>query len=204
MKALAVIGALVAGPAVADAANVVRLHAAYLDAPTDWCAADAGVPIVMTIDGPDLFVGVPLSEQPTAVKVRRGGSDVQRVEVGRTDPTELITRYGTEGVHSSTSTTSVNVTPASVTPVGRFMAEVQVCQSLWPRERDEMAWRVVAADGRVAAEGRTSVRVDQFAVFDTFRPYPQALKLSDETFVVMAEPEFQRTTEAFVALESGR
>ena len=201
MRTLAAIGALVGSAALADEANVVRLHAAHLDAPTEWCAADSGVPVIMSIDGPELFVSVPLAEQPSAVKVRRGGNEVQRVEVGRKDPTELVTRFGNEGTHSSTSTTSVNTRPSNVTPVGRLEAKVLVCQSMWPRERDQMSWRVVDADGNVAAEGDGElVRADQFGIFNTFRPHPQALRLGEHTFVVMAYPTFERTTEAFASL----
>ncbi|MGB5558516.1 MAG: hypothetical protein WBN04_10950, partial [Paracoccaceae bacterium] len=79
MKALFLASVLAAGSAAAQETNQVLLDATYLGAPTEWCPVDAGVPLVVKMDGPDIIEGP--KAWPRTVKVNRGGT-VSRVVTG--------------------------------------------------------------------------------------------------------------------------
>lgn len=92
-----------ASPAFAE--NTVTLHATYLDAPTEWCAGNEGVPVLIEMDGPDIAKG-PIAR--TYHRVRRG-TEITHIEVK--NPEHFID--GSEDI------------------LGRFSASLQGCQSPW-------------------------------------------------------------------------
>lgn len=112
---------LVAGLALfgtsATAENVVKLHASYLDAPTPWCSADEGVPIAITMDGPD--VGGTLASKFYVTQLR--GTERRQVEIpppeGYSEPTSAYT--------------------------GRFGARMEICDNFWKSNPADVEWQVV-------------------------------------------------------------
>jgi hypothetical protein len=117
----------VGGSVAAQEANEVFLDATYLGAPTDWCPADAGVPLVIKMDGPDIITTP--KDWPRTVRVRRGGKT--SVVVGSEEYTRSLQRrrdFDTE-------------------VIGRFSAEYRVCQDPWSTPRVEGRWRLKASDG---------------------------------------------------------
>lgn len=135
MKALLFTSLLAAGSAVAQEPNQVFLDATYLGAPTDWCPADAGVPLVVKMDGPDIVEGP--KAWPRTVKVNRGGN----VQI----------------VHTGENTASFNRPEDFGGPnakvIGRFSAEFRTCHSAWPSHRVTGDWRQTATDGAVMETG---------------------------------------------------
>jgi hypothetical protein len=125
----ALVGSLLtAGSASAQEANEVLLGAAYLGAPTDWFPADAGVPLVVKMDGPDIIKGP--KEFPRMVTERRGSS---------------------VRVISGEFTASFNHSEDFVGPnaemIGRFSAEFRTCLSPWSTPSATGTWRLSGNDG---------------------------------------------------------
>lgn len=126
---------LAAGPATAQEANKVFLDATYLGAPTDWCPVDAGVPLVVKMDGPDII------ERPKAwprtVTVNRGGMVSQ-----------VVTGENTESFKRPEDFEGPN---AKV--IGRFSAEFRTCHSAWRNPRPTGSWRLTATDSGELVSG---------------------------------------------------
>jgi hypothetical protein len=122
LKALLVMSLLTAGSAAAQETNEVFLDATYLGAPTDWCPADAGVPV----DGPNI-VEVS-SERPKTLRVRRGTS-IETFHFGskRFDETAPV--------------------------IGRFYADLRMCQNPWEEIPWAGSWRVTRSDGTEIESG---------------------------------------------------
>ncbi|MFZ1726037.1 MAG: hypothetical protein WBO29_09205 [Albidovulum sp.] len=135
VKTLLLVALPAASPVTAQEANKVMLDATYLGAPTDWCPADAGVPMVMNMDGPDIIEGP--KGWPKTVKVNRGG-DLQIV-------------------HTGENTASFNrrddFAGPNATVIGRFSAEFQTCYSPWSTPRFTGRWRLTASDGANIGSG---------------------------------------------------
>ena len=130
-----VLGMACAGPAVAKDAGGVLLDVTYLAAPTDWCPADAGVPMTVKMDGPDIIRGP--SEVPRKVLERRGGS--------------LSITHTAENTASFNRTDTFEGPNAEV--IGRFSAEFQACFSAIEASLATGAWSVTGPDGREIATG---------------------------------------------------
>jgi len=114
--------------ASAQESNEVVLDATYLGAPTDWCPADAGVPLVIKMDGPDI-VKTP-QDWPVTVRERRRGQS-------------------SSIVFSELNTSSLQRPRGDIDSevIGRFSAEFQVCQDPWNTPRATGRWRLTADDG---------------------------------------------------------
>jgi hypothetical protein len=123
------------GSVAAQEANTVFLDATYLGAPTDWCTAEAGVPLVVKMDGPDIVEGP--KAWPRTVKVFRGG-DLQIVHTG--ENTASFIRPEDFG-------------DASAEVIGRFSAEFRACHSAWQYPRLTGSWRLTRADGETMNSG---------------------------------------------------
>lgn len=185
--------------ASADESNSVFLHAAYLSEPTEWCSANAGVPAVITIDGPDVFVGEFDNAEPARIMVRRGGEAAERVEVGRIGVSDV--RVG--GVGGSTDTQRLFPRMDEVVFLGRLYVDLEVCQSFETKTAHRGAWRVEAPDGTVARSGEEEryLTGGSHPLFHLYGPYPKAIRLREQTFVVKSQPKIVRTMEAFVSPE---
>lgn len=126
-RTLSVFLIAVGSSAAAQENNEIFLDATYLSAPTDWCPADAGVPVVIKMDGPDIFATP--EDWPRTVRVRRGGevstvaSEEYTISLER-DRDEFHTRV-----------------------IGRFSAEFRACQDPWSTPRVKGHWRLRANDG---------------------------------------------------------
>lgn len=135
VNAAFVFGMACAGPAFAKDVVGLVLDVTYLAAPTDWCPADAGVPMTVKMDGPDIIRGP--SEVPRKVLERRGGS-------------LSIT-------HIAENTASFNRSDAFEGPnaevIGRFSAEFQACFSAIEASLATGTWSVTGPDGREIATG---------------------------------------------------
>ena len=130
----AVVVAACAGFAVAQETGEVFLAATYLGAPTEWCPADEGVPVVIEMDGPDIIAGP--NDWPRSVKVRRGG------EVGRV----IISEENTVSMERDSLWENAEV-------VGRFHADFRACQKPWFSYRVTGNWRLTSTDGSQADGG---------------------------------------------------
>ncbi|MGB3313315.1 MAG: hypothetical protein WBB85_02790 [Albidovulum sp.] len=135
MKLLLLASMLAAGSAAAQEANQVVLDATYLGAPTEWCPADAGVPLVVKMDGPDIVEGP--KAWPRTVKVNRGGN-LQIVHTGEnTASFNRVEDFGDE--------------EAEV--IGRFSADFRTCLSAWSSPRLTGTWSATATDGAELGSG---------------------------------------------------
>ncbi len=124
-----------AGSAIAQDDNQVFLDATYLGAPTDWCAAHAGIPTIVKMDGPDIVAGP--TDFPRRVRVNSGGK-VRDVVIG-----EYIGSFN----HSS------DFAGPHATVIGRFSAEFQICFSVWDTPRATGNWHLMGKDGSEEESG---------------------------------------------------
>ncbi len=119
-KLAVLMGLLAAGMAGAEDTNEVHLEATYLAAPTSWCAADQGVPVVVKMDGPDVIEGP--EKWPRQIRVRRGGEAVD------------VDAHGED-------------IDATAPVIGRFSADLRACQNPWFTYQTDGRWRLLARDG---------------------------------------------------------
>lgn len=197
--------ALLPGPASGEAGDgdVVKIHVAYLDGPTEWCPADAGVPAVMTADGPAVFVGVEIAER-SEVEVRRGVGITERVEVGRPSVSQTRIRRGvdTQIVRWPFRRTD------EATLLGRLRVDIEFCQSFASQAVSSGTWRILAPDGTVVRTGNVEQRYmdtwHSHPLFGYFRRFPAGIELGGQKVIVMREPETVRTMEAFVSVPGER
>lgn len=136
MRLLLLASVFAAGSAAAQETNQVFLDATYLGAPTDWCPADAGVPLVVKMNGPDVIEGP--KAWPRTVKVNRGGN--------------------LQIVHTGENTASFNHPEefggANAEVIGRFSSEFRTCHSAWHGARLTGTWKLTAPDGGELESGR--------------------------------------------------
>ena len=198
MRAVAIILALSAGAVQADEADVVRLRAMYLAGPTEWCAADEGVPYIMTVEGPNLHASTFALAPKASVRVRRGSATVEDVDVAHVDPGEIRTRRGNE---ARTSGTVNGPRLDELQPIGRFQARLNVCDTPWWPVSIIGPWAVEADDGTVVFSGEADERYfwGDHPLLSLRSNFPQSVRLDGQAFVVMRKPEYIRTTEAFVS-----
>ena len=102
------------------------MHATYLAAPTDWCPASEGVPLVIAMDGPDIINGP--DDWPPKVRVRRAGEpgDTQ-INGDRIDLDGPV--------------------------IGRFSAKLRGCQSPWRHLHLDGTWTLADANGSPLKSG---------------------------------------------------
>lgn len=129
MKALLLAFLFATGSVAAQEPNTVFLDATYLGAPTDWCTAEAGVPLVVKMDGPDIVEGP--KAWPRTVKVFRGG-ELQIVHTGE---------------NTASFIRPDDFVGASAEVIGRFSAEFRTCHSAWHSPRLSGTWSVTTTDG---------------------------------------------------------
>ncbi|WP_306114307.1 MULTISPECIES: hypothetical protein [unclassified Roseovarius] len=146
MKTLLLASLLVADSATAQDVNQVFLSATYLGAPTDWCPTDAGVPVIVEMDGPDIIRG---PQEPLKIVRERTGGKVKRVLTG--EHTGSLWNY----------------VEADQTVIGRFTAEFQACYSLWHDKRVTGGWRLVGPEGVALDTGEFK----DMRVFDFHLPF---------------------------------
>lgn len=155
----------VSGFAAAQATDMVRLDATYLNAPTDWCAADMGVPLVITMDGPNVVA--PPDAFPVTVRERRG-----------TQSSGIV--------FSGQSTNSLRKKPdlSKAEVIGRFSAEVQGCHSLWTTFRVSGTWQLTRPDGAKLDAGRIE---DESLGFSDLPFFKSVSQYSDAMFATLGE-----------------
>jgi hypothetical protein len=160
-----VLAFLVAGSsASAQEANRVFLEATYLGAPTDWCPADAGVPLVVKMDGPDIIQGP--KAWPRTVKVYKGG-----------EISEFVT-----GEHTDSFKRPEDFEDSSAKVIGRFSAEFRTCHSAWASPRPTGSWRLTAPDGRQLSSGMFEEYLFSYLYPPFFRPVGGASKANFADF----------------------
>ena len=184
LMAASIISALAAGSAAAQEVNEVFLDASYLGAPTEWCPADKGVPLVVKMDGPDIVEGP--KNFPKTVKERKGTS----VRIVDGENTASFMRPG--------------VLAAPDAPViGRFSAEFQTCDSAWRSGQVTGHWRVIGTDGSNIGSGAfENENVGSFhqPFFRKFSGLSDATHATfgDQRFFTAGRPE-TKITEMFLA-----
>jgi hypothetical protein len=117
------------GSVAAQDVSEVFLYADYLAAPADWCPADAGVPMVVKMNGPDIIKGP--TQFPRTVRVNKGGSI-----------SEVYTGADTDSLNNSDDVAGPN---AEV--IGRFSAKFQGCVSAWDTTHITGTWQLSGSDG---------------------------------------------------------
>lgn len=175
--AVLILGSLFAADSTAaQEANQVFLDATYLGAPTDWCAADAGVPMVVKMDGPDIIEGP--KAWPRKVTVNRGGN----VQI----------------VHTGENTASFNRPEDFSGPIakviGRFSAEFRTCHSAWSSPRLTGRWRMTATEGGDLSSGTFEDERNFSFNLPLFTPVSglsqiRYAKFGDQTLFTMGRPE---------------
>lgn len=146
----------IGGSTWAQESDEVFLHATYLGAPTGWCPADQGVPVVVTMDGPDI-VESPES-WPVTVRENRGS---QKTRVTTEEWTSSLRRHR-------------NVDDAEV--IGRFSAEFRACQDPWNRPLATGRWRLSADDGSELDGGSIEDNWRAFSDLPFFRRFKSGSK----------------------------
>lgn len=127
LLASAVAFSFASGLAAAQGTSEVLLDAKYLAAPTDWCPADAGVPMTVTLDGPDIIKRP--NQFPTTVRERRGSS------------VRVI-----NGANTASFNHPEDIAGPNAEVIGRFSAEFRTCFSPWEIPTLTGSWRLVAKD----------------------------------------------------------
>ena len=132
------------------------------------------------------------------VKVRRGASVTEKVEVGRTDVSQFRIGRGTE------SRVQARLYPRNeeVIPLGRFEAEMRVCDTFWQETIIQTDWEIRASDGSLTLSGDSSPQYwgrIRNPFFTTRARYPASYSLGDETIVVMTAPQIEKTFETRVS-----
>lgn len=145
MLGLSITGAM----AVAQDASTVQLDVAFLAAPTDWCPADKGVPMTVSMDGPDIIRGP--QDFPRGVTVRRG-SEVTFVD----------------GENTNSFIRAEDFVGPNAEVIGRFSAEFQSCFSAFGDNRASGAWKLVGLDGVVSETGTFE---DEYLSFSLSGPF---------------------------------
>ncbi len=174
----------VGGAASAQETNEVSLVAVYLGAPTDWCRADDGVPLAITMNGPDI-VATP-EGWPVTVRERRGTQSSGVV----------LSAKGTASLQRRLGLTDAQV-------IGRFSADFQACQNPWNTSRVTGTWHLTAADGAELDSGRLDEQtVDLFSLpfFQRASRYSDALYATfDERQLFTADYPKITTSQTFAA-----
>lgn len=125
------------------------LDVTFLSGPTEWCAADAGVPMRMKVDGPEIIRGP--EEFPRKVKVRRGGN---------------VTVVDGENINSFNREEDTIGLNAEV--IGRFSAEVEACISAFANSQAKGSWTLTGTDGAILETGDIT---DHWLNFPLFTPF---------------------------------
>lgn len=184
---------LAAGSATAQPANEVSLHAAFLSAPTEWCPAEKGVPVLLSADGPEVHASANF-QQSAIVRIRRGGVGTEEVEVSPLEIDELRSGRGVERV----STTRLYPRVEEAEPLGRLSATFRICETFWSKEITSGVWTITAPDGTVVRSGETSRKYmwgAEHPLLNLLGRFPKAAQLGDETILILAEPLIHKTTE---------
>lgn len=182
--------------------GVVTMHERILAAPTIWCPANAGVPVVFSVDGPDVHIENLRENRYNSVIVRRGNADRQLVDVGPISSVEIRRRRGTQIETLDTRNFSaIDQRDADLIPLGRLSFEMNVCQSLWSTSYVSGFWKIVAEDGSVARSGKTTTPPLYPGLNQLFYSgsFPKAFKIDDQFYFVNERQEYIRTTEAFAS-----
>lgn len=176
----------IADSSAAQEANRVFLDVIYLGTPTDWCPADAGVPAIVKMDGPNII------EEPKAllksIKVNKGGK--------------------TTITYTSDQLVSLGIPQDVVDPnsrvIGRFSAEFQTCNGIWNQLHFTGAWSLTAINGSVLTSGTFEDRLNSSFEFPPFFEiidgYSEAryAKLSDQLLFALGPVE-TKITQTFAA-----
>lgn len=168
---------LIASPSKAEGTNEVFLHTTFLAASTDWCPADAGIPVVVEMDGPDIIKGP--SDWPTTVRERSAG----RIR----------------NIHNGERTRSHwHEEKVDYTHIGRFSVEFQFCHNMWDYAHVTGTWRLSANDGSEMHSG--ILEDDTFPGFHIpfFSPVAgqskvQYAKFGEQRFFTPSVPQIRKT-----------
>ncbi len=206
MKAGALVFLVAATPAVASDSDTVFMHQRFLDSPTEWCAKDEGVPVVLTSDGPDVFRGEFARDVTPRVRVRRGNGAAEVVDVAPIEADEIRSRRGTHlRVLNTNNYSAIDARTENLVRFGRLRFEITACQSLWADTYGNGTWEVVDEEGAILMFGeidRPLIYPDQNQ-FLWRGSFPKGLRVDGATLVVKNSPNFKRTTEAFASPEEG-
>lgn len=110
------------------------LDVTFLAAPTEWCPASNGVPMTVTMDGPDIIRGP--EAFPRKVKVRRGG-DVMIAD----------------GENIAAFNYAEDVLGKSAEVIGRFSASFEACISAFSESSAKGNWTLKGPDGAIMETG---------------------------------------------------
>jgi hypothetical protein len=149
LRAILVTSFLAASPVYAEAADRMKIGLSYLATPTDWCPANAGVPIAVTVDGPDIIRGP--GDRRRGVTVRRG-SEVTYID----------------GENTNSFARDEDFVGPNAEVIGRFAAEFQSCFSAFGDNRASGSWKLVGLDGAVSETGTFEDKYLSFSLSGTF------------------------------------
>ncbi len=201
MRAFALAMTLIEPPVVASESDTIHVHAEFLSAQTEWCPASECVPVVVTVDGPDFFVGK-RDEESARIIVRRGANAAERVDVGRVGVGDV--RVGTGG--TTRSFQRLYPREDELVLAGRLQLSLTACQGFVTTPIGNGTWTVTAPNGEPAHMGRIDnkyVTSGGHPLFTLSGRYPKVIRLGSNQFVVMTRPEITRTTEAFASPAKG-
>ena len=179
----------------------VTVRETFLDAPTEWCPPDFGVPVIVSVEGLVIHAYEPYPTRRTLVAVRRGGAprDVQAIEAVPGDRVRV--RRGVEG--RDVPPFSVNA-EEQLQRIGVMSAEGHLCVGPRDRREGDVAWRIRDEAGAVVIEGRARSPLWWWHVSpEGAGTYPTRLGIGDAQFVVAERPRITVTTEAFAAPRTG-
>lgn len=150
----------------AQAQNLVRLHAAYQDAPFEWCADGTPVSILMTMDGPDVVFG---QNRSRFITVRRG-ADFVRENITPRDEVK------TDG------------------PTGRFFGSFELCGSIWTSYSVRGNWVVRDESGAELASRKVDTDEIRISTGDELPVFRFGYLEFEEQRMTAVEPlEIERT-----------
>jgi hypothetical protein len=123
-----------AGSSDAQQVDTIAIDVSYLGASTDWCGADAGVPMVVKMDGPSIVQGPNVFPKKV---IERRGSSVRVVD----------------GANTSSFQRPENMPAPDAEVIGRFSAEFQSCLSVFGSRVSTGTWLITNSDGAKVESG---------------------------------------------------
>ena len=135
-------------------ADPVTVQEVVLSAPTSWCPADAGRPVIVEMRGLPVHGVPPPAEGSQEVRIRRGVENVATADVRPVPLDEIRTRSGDRTRVSRDFSPEPRASRADeIVPLGILNAEGQACLRGTGTRYLDIHWRIETAEGRVVASG---------------------------------------------------
>ena len=179
-------------------ADPVTVRERFLDAPTEWCPADRGIPVVVEMRGLVVHEPAPPEAQRNWIGVRRGSERRITTFDDRSPSSDAVrVRRGAEAVGVLTGRNTETV--EEFQRLGTLHIDGRRCASIvhWDNP-SEILWRVVDDDGTIVQSGTTERWSWRYYIqVMSARRYPEDLMVGEARLIVRDRPEVVHLIEGF-------